>query len=281
MHYLHDYSTFRSTEELNKAVYEHIRSNTYDLNETDRKALKMISRYAVKYAGAAHLKADSIANLIGKSIKTARRVIDKLSKLGIVKKIATLRKVNGGKGANILCIQKPRDPEESKHNVHIDDNNVNDHSEMTSRQEAETPSAAMSEGHKNVKEPSYSNNLYTCTYLDTHMLPSSALRSALPHAIYTAMAPFFNAKDLYRYYGLLLKAKRKICPSTLIENNPEPYIEAFNGVMFKEKQGKVSNLESYLYTAFVNAATTVVRLEARSEDGEKSKAQVFKDMLFA
>ncbi len=104
MHYLVEHQTFDSTADLNSAVYEHIKRNTYDLNDTDRQALKKIARYAVKFSGAAHLKAETLAELIGKSVKTARRALNKLATLGIVKKIATTRKINGGKGANIIVI---------------------------------------------------------------------------------------------------------------------------------------------------------------------------------
>ncbi|MDI3412503.1 helix-turn-helix domain-containing protein [Bacillus sonorensis] len=63
-----------------------------------------MARYAVKFAGAAHLKAETLADLIGKSVKTARRVVNKLASLSIVQKVATTRKINGGKGANIIVI---------------------------------------------------------------------------------------------------------------------------------------------------------------------------------
>lgn len=104
MHYLAEHQTFDSTDQLNESVYEHIKRNTYELNDTDRRALKMIARYAVKFNGAAHLKAETLAGLIEKSVKTARRALNKLAGLGIVKKVATTRKINGGKGANIIVI---------------------------------------------------------------------------------------------------------------------------------------------------------------------------------
>lgn len=249
MHYLNEYSTFDNTEELNKAVYLHIRNNTHVLNETDRTALKMIARYAVKYAGAAHLKADTIANLIGKSEKTARRVVDKLCRLEIVEKIATTRKVNGGKGANIIVILP-----------------YNVQSITSSRGVDESPTDSKTQLRKNEIEPSDSIKRTKSTYLDTPSVPASALRSALPPAIYNAMSPFFNAEDLYRYYGLLLQAKRKICPDTLIEHDSEPYVEAFNAVILKVKQGAVRNIERYMYVAFEKAAAEVSRRAVTEEN---------------
>ncbi|MFJ8246204.1 helix-turn-helix domain-containing protein [Peribacillus asahii] len=102
MHYLSQYQTFENKQQLNESIYQHIKRNSYELNDTDRATLKAIARYAVKFAGVAHLKAVTIAELIGKSEKTARRVITKLVGLGILRKVPTTRKVNGGKGANII-----------------------------------------------------------------------------------------------------------------------------------------------------------------------------------
>src|SRR5690606_34917994 len=195
MHYLSQYQTFNSKEELNTAIYAHIKRNSYDLNETDRKALKMIARYAVKFAGAAHLKAATIAELIGKSEKTARRVINKLESLGIVRKVPTIRKINGGKGANIiqiLPVEKPKD----------------DQSTMSSRKDARTRDIKRTETQKRAAEPTNSiKQLIYNTFLETASLPSTALIELLPSAIYDAMSPYFNAADLYKYYGILLRAK--------------------------------------------------------------------------
>lgn len=257
MHYLFDYKTFNSTEELNKAIYVHIRNNTYDLNETDRTALKLIARYAVKYSGAAHLKAATIAELIGKSEKTARRVINKLAELGIIVKHATLRKINGGKGANIIVIQNP---EES-----VDPNNstksVNDQSSVSSREVGESSCNAKAETRNNEKEPSDSINLLK-PYLntETHAVPANALRNSIPESIFNALAPFFNAEEIYRYYGLLLKAKRKYATETVIEQNEEPYVEAINAVVFKLKRNKIRNIAGYMYASFSKAATEISRL---------------------
>lgn len=276
MNYLNDYITFDNTDELNAAVYLHIRNNTHLLNETDRKAFKTIARYAVKYDGVAHLKAMTIANLIEKSEKTARRVIAKLEGLGIVQKVATTRKVNGGTGANIIVILPA---EERKQNVNtcgkqvantessenesdysLNDSSVtySDQSIVSSREVSEKPTESNTELRKNESEPSYFIKLFKGTYTDTlPSIPADALQSALPPAIYTAMAPFFNAEDLYRYYGLLLKAKRNVNPSMLFEEEPEPYVEAFHAVMLKYKQGIIRNLEKYMYVSFVNAAEKV------------------------
>lgn len=246
MHYLSQYQTFNSKEELNTAIYAHIKRNSYDLNETDRKALKMIARYAVKFTGAAHLKAATIAELIGKSEKTARRVVNKLVDLGIIRKVATIRKINGGKGANILQILPVEDG--------------NDQSTLSSREDAKTRDIKRTETQKSAAEPSNSiKQLKNNTYKDTAFVPATALQNSLPSAIYDAMSPYFNADDIYKYYGILLRAKRSVSDAVLIEDNPQPFVAAFQNAVFKLKQGKIRNLANYLYRAWQSATATIVR----------------------
>lgn len=121
MQYLREYQTFESVAELNAAIKSHLYANNFDLNDTDKDVLTIIAQHAVKYPGVAHLKAATIADKVGKSIVTVRRVINRLVNFGILEKVPTLRKVSGGKGANILRILPY------------------DQSAMTSRQQPEKP----------------------------------------------------------------------------------------------------------------------------------------------
>jgi hypothetical protein len=121
MQYLREYQTFESVAELNAAIKSHLYANNFDLNDTDKYVLTIIAQHAAKYPGVAHLKAATIADKVGKSIVTVRRVINRLVNFGIIEKVPTLRKVSGGKGANILRILPY------------------DQSAMTSRQQPENP----------------------------------------------------------------------------------------------------------------------------------------------
>lgn len=242
MHYLSDYQTFNSTQQLNDAVDTHIKRNAFELNDTDRLTLNTIARYAVKFAGAAHLKAATLAELIGKSEKTARRIINKLGELGIVEKVATLRKVNGGRGANILRILP-----------------TNDQSSVSNRQDCASSTESNEERTKNQNEPLDSINLKKSTLLDTSTVPSDALKYSLPSDVYNAMSRYFDAEDIYKYYGILLRAKRSVHNEVIIEDNPEPFNMAFHNAILKLKQRKIRNLENYLYRAWQNATTQAIR----------------------
>lgn len=107
MRYLSNYKTFNNKKELNEATAAHLKRCRYEMNQTDHDVLLMISRYAVKYAGAAHLKNNTIATTLKKSVRTIQRSIKKLEQLKILQKQSFLRKVKGGFGANILVILNP------------------------------------------------------------------------------------------------------------------------------------------------------------------------------
>nr|WGD77803.1 helix-turn-helix domain-containing protein [Bacillus subtilis] len=218
MHYLAEHQTFDSTAQLNEAVYEHIKRNTYELNDTDRQALKMIARYAVKFSGEAHLKAETLAGLIDKSVKTARRALNKLAGLGIVKKVATTRKINGGKGANIIVILPVGSGEEKPKDVLLSEG---DQSTMSNRGQAEKPTESTVEAAKTKNEPSdlIKRSKNQNNVLDTATVPAEALKGAIPSEIYNAMARYFDADKIYKYYGILLRAKASVDRSIRLEEH--------------------------------------------------------------
>ncbi|MGY5347923.1 helix-turn-helix domain-containing protein [Bacillus subtilis] len=249
MHYLAEHQTFDSTAQLNEAVYEHIKRNTYELNDTDRRALKMIARYAVKFSGAAHLKAETLASLIDKSVKTARRALNKLAGLGIVKKVATTRKINGGKGANIIVILPVNNASEAE----------DDQSTMSNRGQAEKPTESTVETPKTKNEPSdlIKRSKNQNNVLDTAVIPAEALKGALPSEIYNAMARYFDAEKIYKYYGILLRAKASVDRSIRLEEHAAPFVEAWHATIMKAKSHEIKRFDDYLYAGFMKAAWTV------------------------
>ncbi|WP_353854824.1 helix-turn-helix domain-containing protein [Bacillus sp. Bos-x628] len=250
MHYLAEHQTFSSTQALNTAVYEHIKRNSYDLNDTARAALKQIARYAVKFAGAAHLKAETLADLIGKSVKTVRRILNKLVALGIVKKIATTRKINGGKGANIIVILPLT---------------ADDQSTVSSRAESENADVPTVQTPKIENEPSDSINLNQKHVKDTVAVPAEVLKNSLPTEIYNAMSRYFDAVDIYKYYGLLLRAKASVDPALMIEHDPEPFVDAWYKTILAAKLQRIRRFDDYVYILFQRAASEVKRRKMRAK----------------
>lgn len=101
--YLAEYKTFNDVEEMNTHVIQHIESNFLNLTKSEIKILLKLSQHSLRYTGACHLKADTIATDLNISTKTVWRAMKKLSSLEIVEVITSV-KMNGIKGANIYKI---------------------------------------------------------------------------------------------------------------------------------------------------------------------------------
>ncbi len=223
--YLSDYSTFNSTQELNYHVKQHEVHNHEHLTASDRQVLRFISRYSVKYAGASHLKAVTIAEGVDKSDRTVRRIVSKLEALDIIDRVRFIRPKSGGTGANIIVI-KPFVTSR------MTEREVDDKARSNAENKASNDNEPL---HKRDK-PSNTNE-------------TLVLKHSLPRELYQAFSPFFNAKDLYKTIGTLYKAKGSIDSTLKAEENPE-YVDAFLSCIRRYKEGKVRNLQSYLYAAW-------------------------------
>lgn len=105
--YLSEYQTFNNKYELNDAIASHLDRCRYELTETARDVFLLLSRYAVKYPGVAHLKSATIAKSIEKTDRTVRRAIALLIDLGMIERVEFMREKSGGNGANIYRICPP------------------------------------------------------------------------------------------------------------------------------------------------------------------------------
>jgi len=244
MNYLHEYSTFETVEELNEAINDHIQRNQYELNDTDRNVFLMLSRYAVKYLGAAHLKTDTIAKAIGKSIRTVQRSIRKLERLGMIERVEFIRKKSGGHGANIYRILS-----------------TNVSAGMSEREPADKPTQASNKADDRASESinSISDNTYILETNKRADIIKRGLRNAIPKPIYNALAPFYDGKGVYDTYGILLRAKARIDRTIALESHHERYIDAFYNVIRRYKRGIVRNLDGYLFAAWERLSAEISR----------------------
>lgn len=108
MIYLSQYRTHQSVEEMNLSVNNHISKHRFNLNETDKNVLTALSQRSLQYTGACHVKHETLAETVGKSIRTVQRSIKKLTDLHVIETHEKTRK-NGQKGANIYSILKFND----------------------------------------------------------------------------------------------------------------------------------------------------------------------------
>lgn len=250
MNYLSEYAMFNSVKEMDEAINLHIRSNQYELNETDRDVLMMLSRYSVKYKGAAHLKTETIANTIGKSIRTVQRVLRKLERLNIIERKEFIRKKSGGNGANIYIILPVNVAADMSDREDTD--KLNDSDVEKADDQAETISL-LSDKNNTVPETAKPNKP-----TEDEIIKRS-LRNAIPKPIYDALSPFFSGRELYDKYGILLRAKAKINRSIRLEEYGNSYIDAFYNVVRLYKAGRVTSLDGLLYVVWERLTAEISR----------------------
>lgn len=228
--YLSEYSPFKSTQELNAAVDEHIRINNCNLNGTDRDVLMMLAQYSVKYDGVAHLKADTIAKHIGKSKRTVQRCIRKLEQLHVIERKSFLRKITGGHGANIYVFMSP-----------------NVRAEMSPREDSPEPTQDKEQGNNTANEPITS---ISARDIDINVSSEPSTSSHKPaYKRFTDVVKAFigegNKRLIYRLYGVYLaqtKALRKAyADSELIDIA----IRGLGAMFHASKQKDIRNIAGY------------------------------------
>lgn len=101
--YLSEHATFKSVEDMDSNVRQHIDKYRLDLTTSERAIVFMIAGRSLMYPGASHLKAETIADKTNTSRSTVMRGIKKLISLEIIQKV-TQTKLNGIKGASIYKI---------------------------------------------------------------------------------------------------------------------------------------------------------------------------------
>lgn len=223
MHYLSDYQTFKDTQELNHHVKQHEQAHINELNATDRSILRFIARYSVKYSGASHLKVATIAEAVGKSVRTVNYVLKRLEENRIIKRISRMRRKSGGNGANIIQIL-PYIAEPVAHRQDSD--------------KATEPRRQPSISENEPLRKQYKNHYV----LDT----ARAVKNAIPAPIYDVLSPFYSARELTRLTGVIFRAKTA-------KVRIEEYEEAFKTVILdcirRHKNGAITSLDGYLYTS--------------------------------
>lgn len=231
-------STFESVEKMNEAIKVH--KTNYNLSDTERAILDVISQYACKYVGVCYLSKTNIGKAVGKVRRTVIRVCNRLEALGIIKQYESKR--DGGdrrQSTNVIVILASNSPTSDV---------------PTSEQPQVTPD--MSRHKTPINKPN--NNTYKET-LSADEIIKRGLKHAIPTPIYRAMAPFFGGQELYDTYGILLRAKASIDRSITLETHGQAYIDAFMNVVRLYKADKVRSLNGLLYSAWQSVTATIKR----------------------
>src|SRR5699024_509061 len=98
---LSDYQTFESVAEMDQTVKHFNRQ----LSKSHYETLNLLKQYSLKVIGVSHIKIQTIADRLNKSISTIKRHIKYLKDNGYINVINTTRTKRGGKGANAYIIK--------------------------------------------------------------------------------------------------------------------------------------------------------------------------------
>ncbi|MCM3736471.1 helix-turn-helix domain-containing protein [Bacillus cytotoxicus] len=266
--------SFSSVEDMNETIRYFLYKHTHELSESAIKVLKFLARHSCKIPGVSFLKVSTIAEALGISDRTVRRVLKILEEYMIVMRHKTVRtegKLKGGNGHNVYVIQK--------NNSVIPDVLP----EMSQRQDGETPTksrvtepkvedeAELIESHPledlknelNVREQSTS--IYEEIKLED--LDETFTPENVPQKFKAAVVPFFkSAEKIYKLYGRVLTAYKRSKLDKPIAEVIEHAIQAFKETIFAEKTKRIrSTFEGYFYSIVAEKFVLERRIECRSK----------------
>lgn len=152
---LNVYVQFKNKKDMDEEVSKFRQKIGYELNKTDNRVLSYMQQYAVRYTGVFYQRVKTMAAKLGISESTVKRALRKLSLLGIVKRIPTIRKKEGGKGATIFQFQKFTLPQ-------------NDPSQVNHRGDGVKPTESKDEVVKNENKPFISSKQKSLNKINTY-----------------------------------------------------------------------------------------------------------------
>ena len=224
LYYLRKYQSFESVEELNY----HVNQYRHHTTATQFRVLWFISRHAVKYPGAAHLKAATIADGLGVSRKTVYRALKALAELGAIVKHETIRPKSGGQGANIYVIQPAVQ------------------ASMSNRQQSDKSCDSKGEGKNEEKETAHSINLKNINNINTYHADKPR-RLQSPYARFKKMVNSFidDRKLTNRLYGIYLAhtsyLRHAFDKTDLLDTGLQAIIATFQAT----KRKRIRNIAGY------------------------------------
>lgn len=225
---------FDNVEQMNETIKIHKQS--YELSQTDRNILDAISRYACKHAGVTYLSKQKLAEDAGyKSRRTAIRSCRRLEELGIIEQYET-RRIKGDRrqSSNIIVIKAVEE---------VGEVNRKDEQVTADSHSLEAP-------YKTIN----SSNTYDSTKreniaYDTEKLIHDSIRNHTPVELVDMLSPFFYGSELYKYIGIVFKAKYHHRIKIRIEDNTEAFRACISDVIRRFKRGDIASLEGYLFAS--------------------------------
>lgn len=219
-----------------------------------RNVLDVLHRYASKFYGVCYLAKSSIAKMVGLSTRQVVRICNALGSMGIIAQYE-LKRANGDKrqssNAIVFLTQISARDAFGQANEVVSDN-MQCHTECHTDSLSQTPQKDL-------------NNTYDTG--ERAALIKNGLVSKLPKTLKYALAPFFDAEELYEMVGVVYKAKASVDRDIKIEDHEEMYREAILSVMNAFKRGKAKSLPAVLYCA-IQRVTSSILYKLRREQSD-------------
>lgn len=246
---------FESIDQLN-ANTKTIRQQFGELmTPSMRNVLDVLHRYASKFYGVCYLAKSSIAKMVGLSTRQVVRICNALGLMGIIAQYE-INRVNGDKrqSSNAIVFLTQISAREAFGQVdEVVSDNMQCHTECHTNALSQTPK-------KDLK------NTYDTD--ERAALIKNGLVSKLPKTLKYALAPFFDAEELYEMVGVVYKAKASVDRDIKIEDHEDTYRETILSVINAFKRGKAKSLPAVLYRAIQTATSSIVYKSRRESLGE-------------
>jgi len=241
------YAPFNTIEQLNantKAIRE---QHSEFMTASEKAVLDVIHRFASKHYGVCYLSKSSIAEKTGLSRRQVIRICNKFEALGFFVQYETDRKAGGGQTANTIVFLTQL---AAKYAFVIE---VEQSTDNMQNEGDVTPDDTGLDAPKDAQK----DLLNTKDTEARASLIKEGLVTKLPKTLKHALAPFFDADELYEMTGVVYKAKASVDKTIQIEDNESEYYDAIISVMNGVRRGQVVNVAAVLYTAIRNVTSSI------------------------
>jgi len=265
--------SFETVADMDEIIRIH--KDAQKLSKTELEVLEVISQFSCKYPGVSYLSKSKIAEKIGKVRRTIIRACNRLENLGIIRQYETKRVTGDRRQSSNIIVICPMEQVEKEGEQECDVSGSHAH---LSQQKAILKSIIKPSTHtrdeNKVKDTDNDGET-----IENDQAGKRALKTGIPGAIYSVLEPFFDARDLYEVYGILLRAKASIDRRITLEDNAESYINEFLNVIRKYKLGEVRNFKGLLYFAWQKVTSVVSRQIADRNAGNRNRAELFAEVM--
>lgn len=258
---LEEYQNFNSISEMD----HNVKQFNVLLKKTHYETLNLLKQYSCKVIGVSHIKVQTIAKQLGKSIATIKRHLKYLKDNGFISVINTFRRKSGGKGANTYVINSVeyRDAFLSK--------NKNEPSKMSHRKTVK--SMLQTQSYQRFEEVTVRKETINTLKLLKSFISTAKRKSKsyferieaiknyrecpqnVPHNLYMSNRAYFSDKQISVIYNIINKNIGKF--ETLLSDKQiqDVYFNTFKSLVkalrkyHKENGQEVRNIYAYAYTA--------------------------------